>query len=460
MATVINSKLGENRGKKRIWIEGRKLLREGYQVGMKYDVELERSKVTLNPNPKGKYTISKRTRNGETLPIIDVCLSELTEIFQGVEMLRIQLTKGKVIVSAHFSHDKKQRREERLTQKLLDDSALDIATFFHGGGVLDRAIHTGLADSRVYSRIAVCNEMESKYLDQSLKVNSKMFDEEPIIIESPIELIDRTKQPNEVDVLVAGIPCTGASKAGRSKNKLEFAESHDSAGACFFSTLAMIEALNPACCILENVQEYASTASMVVIRSVLNSLGYKLNEAILDGNEFGTLEKRKRLCVVALSEGIDDFSFEDVKPVRRKEPTINDILEDIPLDSDRYRSFDYLAKKEIADKKAGKGFKRQLLDGSESYCGVIGKDYAKCRSTEPFLKHPDGVQSRLFTPIEHCRLKGIPEEMISGLSDTVAHQVLGQSVCFPAFRAVAAEIGEVLNHWVHRLANQPLAQAA
>ncbi|BEI26575.1 DNA cytosine methyltransferase [Vibrio fluvialis] len=459
MATVINSKLGENRGKKRIWLEGRTLQREGYESGMKYDVKLEQSKVTLIPTPQGKYTISKRTKQDEILPIIDVCLAELAEIFQGVEMLRIQLTKGKIIVTAHFSHDKKQRREERLRQKILKGTALDVASFFHGGGVLDRSVHTGLQDCHIQSRIAVCNEIEPKYLEQSLKVNASMFDAESIIIQSPIELIDRTKQPNEVDFLIAGIPCTGASKAGRSKNKLEFAESHDAAGACFFSTLAMIDVLNPGCCVLENVGPYQNTASMEVIRSVLKSMGYQLHEAILDGSDFGCLERRKRLCVVALSDGIDEFSFENLKPVKTKESAIKDILEDIPLDSERYRSFDYLAKKEEADIKAGKGFRRQLLTGEEDGCGVLTKDYAKCRSTDPYFVHPTNDKlSRLFTPIEHCRVKGVPESMINGLSDTVAHQILGQSVCFPVFQSVARAVGDLINRWAFN--SNSLAQAA
>ena len=454
MATIINSKLGENRGKKRIWIEGRKLLREGYEVGSRYDVELEQGKVQLRPTPQGKYTISKRTRNGVTLPIIDVNLQELSEIFDGVEMLRIQLTKGKIVVSAHFSHDKRLRREERLRAKLRSNTKLDIASFFHGGGVLERSIHTGFSDVSIDSRIAVCNEIESKYLEQSLKANAFMFDDDSIIIESPIELIDRTKQPQEVDWFTAGIPCTGASKSGRTKNKLEFAESHDSAGACFFSTLAMIEALNPSGICLENVTEYANTASMVVIRSVLTSLGYRVTETVLDGNDFGSLERRKRLCVIALSDGIADLSLDEIKPVKTKELHINEILEPISLDSDRYREFDYLAKKEARDKAAKKGFSRQLLTGTESFCGVIGKDYAKCRSTEPFLLHPDGVRSRLFTVREHCALKGIPEDMIEGLSDTIAHQVLGQSVIYPAFQAVARHVGSHLSTWANHSYNQ------
>ena len=45
MATIVNTKLGEHRGKKRVWLEGQKLLREGYYPGMKYDLELKDSQI-------------------------------------------------------------------------------------------------------------------------------------------------------------------------------------------------------------------------------------------------------------------------------------------------------------------------------------------------------------------------------------------------------------------------------
>lgn len=151
--------------------------------------------------------------------------------------------------------------------------------------------------------------------------------------------------------------------------------------------------------------------------------------------------------MLALSEGITKLSLEEGKPVKKKEQSIKEILEPIALDSERYREFDYLAKKEVRDKKAKKGFSRQLLKGDETYCGVIGRDYAKCRSTEPFLLHPDGVRSRLFTVSEHCALKGIPTDIVEGVSDSVAHQILGQSVIFPANRAVAKHTALHLAAW-------------
>ena len=70
----------------------------------------------------------------------------------------------------------------------------------------------------------------------------------------------------------------------------------------------------------------------------------------------------------------------------------------------------------------------------------------KCRSTDPFIKHPgDAELTRLLTVTEHAAVKGAPSELVQGLSDTVAHEVLGQGVVYPLFVAVGRFIGESLS---------------
>lgn len=449
MATIVNTKLGEHRGKPRVWLEGYKLLREGYSPGTKFDLELKDSQIVLRVKEEGKFTVSKRERNGRVTPIIDLNAQELATVFDGVEMLRVFIRQGAILISAHHQHERVVERVNRLTSKLEKGEPLSVCSLFHGGGVLDKAIHAGFKRSGIASSIAVAVEMDGSYLDSSLANNPELWDENSIAIESPIQAVNLNRGGVQVDLIIGGIPCTGASKSGRSKNKLEYAESHSDAGALFFNFLEFVKALNPAMVLIENVPEYQRTASMEVIRSVLSSLGYSLQERILDGNEFGVIECRKRLCVVALSHGIDGFDLEQVQPVRTKESCINDILEPVALDSQRWKSFDYLADKELRDKAAGKGFARQLLTGDEAFCGTVGKGYSKCRSTEPFIVHPEQSElSRLFTPVEHCRIKGIPDELIDGLSDTTAHEILGQSVVYPAFEALASSLGNSLWSWV------------
>lgn len=444
-AVIINTKLGENKGQSRVYLEGARLGCGGFEVGARYEVVISNKKVTMKVSDGGTYTVSRRTRNGNLSPIIDLSNQRLTDAFQGVAMLRVLIRNGSIVVTAHHQQGKEDRREERLFEKLSTGAPLSVASLFAGGGVLDKAIHAGLAKSGIASAIAVAIEIEGKYVDSSLQNNPELWNKDSIVINAPIETINYSLAPAEVDLLVAGLPCTGASRAGKSSNKLEFAEDHDAAGAMFFNFLQLVQNMNPALILVENVVEYAKTASMSVIRSVLQSLGYTLSERVLAGNEFGALENRKRLCMVAVSNGLGAFDLDTVMPVRKKEETISEILDDVADDSPRWKAFDYLVAKEIRDIEAGKGFKRQMLDGQSTSCPVIARGYAKCRSSEPYLKHPsDESLSRIFTPAEHARIKGIPACVVDGLSDTIAHQILGQSVIFPAFAAVGVYLGRML----------------
>lgn len=445
MATIINTKLGEHRGKKRVWLEGAKLSREGYNPGTKFEIEPRANHIVLHAHKEGRFTVSRRERNGVISPIIDLKADELAQIFDGIEMLRVAIKNGKIIISAHHQQQRVHERLKRLLSKLRSGADLSVCSLFHGGGVLDKALHKGFQSAGIRSKIAVAVELEGRYLDSSLRNNPELWNRHSVAIESPIQSVDLGSTSPQVDIVVGGIPCTGASRAGRSKNKLEFAESHDEAGAMFFNFLQFVKTLNPSIIVIENVPEYQRTASMEVIRSVLASLGYTVQERILDGNEFGALERRKRLCAVAISIGIEGFDLNQAMPLRTKEACLGDILEDVAQDSPRWKSFSYLADKEERDMAAGKGFARQLLTGEDLFCGVIGRDYAKCRSTEPFIINQAQPElSRILTPTEHCRVKAIPLEVINGLSDTVAHQVLGQSIIFPAFEAVGKALGTCL----------------
>lgn len=453
MTIIVNTTLGEHRGKKRIWLEGQKLSRNGFEPGMKLQVSLKGSKVILKAGQVGQFTVSRRERNGTITPIIDVTANELAAVFEGVKMLRAVIRDGSIIIEAHQAHEHIKERVERLVSKLVQGTPLEVCSLFHGGGVLDKALHAGLKTVGISTTVSLAVEIEAKYLDSSLRNNPELWSQDSIVIESPIEAVSLNRNLPPVDIVVGGIPCTGASRAGRAKNKLDFAESHNAAGAMFYYFLQFVQVLNPSIVIIENVPEYANTASMQVIRSVLTSLGYELQERVLDGHEFGSLEKRKRLCAVAISKGLQGlFDLQTVTSIKQAQNCLNDILEPVSMNSDRWRTFDYLAEKQERDRKTGKNFNRQLLTGEEPYCGTIGRDYSKCRSTEPFLLHPQQAGlSRIFTPVEHARIKGIPESVIQGLSDTTAHQVLGQSVVFPVFEALAQHLGKAISKTVNSL---------
>jgi len=455
MTAIIVTKVGTNKNAPRIWLEGRKLEREGFRTGETYNVDSSKGdRLTLVKVTGGKRNVSSKKRNGAALPVIDLNAQKLAEWFDEDEKLRVTIRKGRIVIRKHYLKAAAQERLERIRKKIVEKRKLATHSLFHGGGVLDRAIHSGMARAGVGSYVQVAVEIERKYLDLSLERNPHLFDDESVLIESPVQdiCLDRAI---EADFCVMGIPCTGASTAGRAKmrdtkgeKRTYLPEEHDSAGALFFQSLRWIEQTNPALVLIENVKPYQSTASMAVIRSVLTSLGYVVQERILNGCEFGALENRDRLCVVAMTEGLEDFiDIDDVVPLQTKPARLSDVLEDIPLDDERWKSYDYLREKEKRDIAAGKGFRRQLFTGNEGHISTVTREYNKARSTDPFVQHPtDPLLSRLLTPAEHARVKGIPEDLIEApwMATTTRHEVLGQSVVFPVFESVGFALAKGL----------------
>lgn len=451
MTTVLHLKLGESKNVSRIWMEGEKLAKAGVRVGARYSMaEINNGRIVLReagPGLQGQaFTVSKRDRRGVLRPLMEIRSNELGRTFAGCEKVKVAIRSGRIVITASHVDAKRFDRSSRLIEKLRLGQPLEVCSVFHGGGILDKAVHHGMLRAGVSTAVRVAVEVESNYLEASLRNNPELWHRDAVAVCSDVRDVDWSNGSPSCELLIGGIPCTGASKSGRAKNQLLFAEEHNEAGALFVSYLDAVRAVNPAVVIAENVPEYQSTASMAVVRSVLQSLGYRLHETILDGAGFGCLERRRRLVIVAVCASLPNaFDFSLLQSIKDKEASVAAVLESVPADSPRWKHYAYLAEKAIRDKAAKKGFARQLLTGAEDGCGTIGRHYAKCRSTEPFLQHPTNPQlSRLFTPTEHARLKGIPAEVIQGEAETTAHEMLGQAVIYPKFEAVGFEVGRSL----------------
>lgn len=459
--TVISTTVSESRSVSRIWLEGQRLAHAGVEIGVQYilNVSTQLRRIELRPAPQGfagkTYSVSKRTRNERVYPLLELRDALIADLFGIGTKLRVAVQKGRITISLSHIAQRIQERVTRFLEKLKNGSPLSAISLFHGGGVLDKAIHQGMQRSKLASYIKVAVELEGDYIDSSLRNNPELFRDDTIVINGDVREINILGNGvPQAELLIGGVPCTGASRAGAAKNGLTCAEEHDTAGTLFFDYLEWVKVTNPVIVILENVVEYMKTAAMTVIRSVLSNLGYDLSEAVLDGPTFGSLEKRKRMCLVATTPGVcGPVDFSQMVPVRQKEPKLADVLEVIPADSERWKSYEYLAEKEQRDIANGKGFMRQLLTGEEDGCGTIGRGYAKARSTEPFIVAPhDPKLSRLMTELEHARVKTIPESLIEGLSATTAHEVLGQSVIFSVFVAVGELIAKTVKGLVAPLA--------
>lgn len=405
----------------RIWIEGQKLSLSGFAPDALYTVLYDgiAKRITLSLDAVGgSKRVTKSTRNGKDRPIIDLQSKMVDSVFNAGDRLRVSFEHGLIIISQHHETTSKEQRENRFKQHS-ENSTLLKASMFTGGGISTDAIAQAIAQSGFNSRMAWVCECEQKYIE-SAGENCLAIDDSTAFLVGMAEEIEPHLY-SEVDVLSFSMPCAGFSKAGKSKHK-QSSENHS--GTALFGVINAIKASNPSVIISENVTEAMDSPIYQLLTSELRRTGYKVFEQILDQRHTASIENRARYWMVAVSEGIAPESLE-LPQVIQDQPTIASILESEP--NEQWSANAYLHEKAERDLAAGKGFKRQLITGSETTCGTIGRYYAKKRSTEPFVVNSEGLE-RLFTPIEHARVKSVPEHLIEGISKTTAHEILGQSV--------------------------------
>lgn len=447
-------KVGQNKGAPRVWLEGSETARAGFGSGQRYDIEVQGQMVVLQANKDGSRVVSGKVIGEKNNPVIDINSKALLAIFDGMAAIRVVVKKDQIYLLPLASEIKKRERFVRLRAKLENGEAIDIGSLSHGGGILTHAIHAGLKQAGIVSRLAFANEIRGELLEHAA-VHNDAWSGDTKMLAAPMQELafdDRgVASIPKVDVLEMGLPCSGASKAGRSKRGLAHPEAHPHVGHLVVGALVIVSKTNPALVVLENVPQYAVSASADILRNQLRDMGYVTHERVLNGKEWGALENRDRWCMVAVTQGIE-FNFDQLQPPVRPLQMISDVLDpSIGPDDENWRDFNYLKVKEVRDAKKGSGFGMQIMSPESGHVPTIRKGYSKGGSTDPLLKHPVNPDLlRQFTAPEHARIKGVPEALIDGLSNTIAHEVLGQGIVYQPFKDVGAHVGNALNQLVGR----------
>lgn len=444
-------KIGSSKGHPRVYLDMPDLAISGFAPGQTYKREVftESRRITLTADVDGGYTVSKKDKVGKDCPVIDLHSSEAFKAFEGMEAVRIVLDVNCIHIMPLASEAKRVERLARMAGNM-EAGALHTAGAAFGGGVLDHAAHAGLRASGLESKLVMANEIDEGLIAHAQLHNDCVLSSTTLIAAPMQELVQDDWAMNKLpkaDLLCMGIPCSGASIAGKSKRSLSMMENHPEVGHLVASAVMLINRINPAVIVIENVAQYATTASAQILRQHLRDSGYVVHETDLKAGDFGCLENRERWFMVAATRGID-LDLSSLAPVVRTVRTVNEILEDVALDSLEWRSFDYLKSKEVRDAAKGNGFSMQVVTPQSTSVPVLRKGYHKGGSTDPLLAHPENPDLlRQFTVVEHARIKQVPECLVEGLNKTDGHILLGQGIAYAPVVALFKRIGECLKIW-------------
>lgn len=124
------------------------------------------------------------------------------------------------------------------------------------------------------------------------------------------ELADALRRV-EIDLIAGGPPCQPFSKAGRSiirhavRNGLR--HPHDQRRDLWRSFMEVVRLVLPPAVLMENVPDMALDREMFILRAMveeLESLGYSVEERVVETNLYGVPQFRQRLILVALRDGV------------------------------------------------------------------------------------------------------------------------------------------------------------
>ncbi len=434
--------VGEYRGVRRIWLEGGPLEKRGFTKGVTYRREIdEASKVVrLIRDPNGKLVVSGKEKlkdSGDYLPIIDLKNQTITQLTENADEVRVDFADGEIVISV--SHMVRQQRErEAALLAHARKGYITEGTLCAGVGMATLALHEGLAQHGIEMKTRWVMDREAKYLQLAVE-NNPAVTAETRLFTGPLERVEPSLV-DSVDICQLSLPCTSHSSAGKAKNKNVVAEAHRTDATAVYGLMKLFDSINAAIYCSENVVEARNSASFILIKQTLEILGYRVAEGVLDSEQSGSLEHRRRYWFVAVSSGLPAADFEQIPVYPKAHRTVKDIMDDIPDDSPMWSDNDYLKIKAVKDEAAGKGFRRQLLNTSSERVPTLNRTYHKRQSTGAFLVREIDQKERLLTLAEQARAKQCDPSLVAGATFTTGTEVLGQGIDMGQGRGIAEMI--------------------
>lgn len=236
------------------------------------------------------------------------------------------------------------------------------------------------------------------------------------------------------DILLGGFPCQPFSNIGKREGF-----KHDTQGNLFFEIMRILKYHQPPMLLLENVPGLLTNdngRTFDIVKEELYKANYDIFYDVLDAQNFGLPQVRKRIYIVGFHKGlgIKNFSFPQGDYNKKN---ICDYLEKDPKGysiSKKLQS-SYLFKKDDG--------KPQIIDeNSKIQVKTLVSTYHKIqRLTGTFVRGGE-TGLRLLSELECKRIMGFPEDFLIPVSRTQMYRQFGNSVAVPVIKEVADSMKE------------------
>lgn len=412
---VAVQKVGENKGKPRIWLEGKYLASLGFAADTRLSVSFQSGKIVIEACEGGDRKVSSR----RSRPIIDLNTNDIVAAIGQCEKVEVTTEAGRIVIT--------QAEIERRAEERQQNRTGTCGSVFSGGGLMDEAAKQAGFTS------AFGVEWNADYADVwQANHNGTMFQG------SIHEVFNKLPK---VELLIGGIPCEPFSAKRRfaADGKACGAGDHELAD---MSTWAIFAAWvsNPRVIVFEEAPAYAESDIGKVTMAALRRLGYTVDHRVISGTDHGSLTVRKRTVIVAV-QGAERINWPDEVQLNT---TLGSIL--LPADDTRCEWFTRETKSWLFDhwdkqKAKGNGFASQVLTADTTRVPAVSKRYFSQQGDGVVVAHPTQPDTfRWLTLDEVKRLFGLPDDYQLPEAKTTAGEVLGQAVLVDVFARVIRSV--------------------
>lgn len=241
----------------------------------------------------------------------------------------------------------------------------------------------------------------------------------------------------DFDILLAGFPCQAFSIIGKKEGF-----DNETCGTLFFDIERILKEKKPKAFMLENVRNLTAHDkgnTFKVIRTHLESLGYKVYAKVLNALDFGVPQKRERIIIVGFLDDVS-FSFPEPVPVEQRKKLV-DILEKDVDDK-------YYVKERIRDSRLMRlkdpNYPKPYISHENMAGSITPHPYSSCLRAGASANYILINDERRPTEREMLRIQGFPDDYKIVVSyGKIKHQT-GNSVAVPVIKAVAKNMLEAL----------------
>lgn len=436
-------------GAARIYIKNSQALSAaGFVAGSKINIKYRTNGISITLDRQGGNSVIN-TGRGE---LVELKNRATADAVNGASHVTVTFRVGHIDIVIHKFLAAMRQREQQLISSLKQGHRLRTASFFSGLGMLTYHIKQGLAAAGVMTGIAFANDYSELAMSLNAEHNpiwADATDDAHISVDDLYEM-DISTLP-KVDIVDIGYPCVGFSSLAIAQNKDTL---HPLCGALFIPLAAAIRQMNPAIILMENVPRFQTSDTLRLLKQAF--FDYTFVEQQLDGQTFGEIESRKRVCVVGVSKGLSSFEFPSL-PAAKPAPALSTYLQDIPLDDACWRAMEHVRRKDL---ELSHNYKNCLYQGHEQKIAALTASYANPKAGTPMIAHPENESlQRQITVFEHALIRALPQELLNGVMTVVngshplvnsqgsvsaGHRLLGNGVSSEIWRWVGGALGQWL----------------